>query len=154
MLSILHRLRALRDEIKRKETRILDLEAVLPGLKEETQAMVQVQRQLTQEFRRRNEAFDECREECDRMMHEAATDFESFTHSKLDQIELQVEILHEAHRMSTVHMTKCDEHNIDLMLKLHHERSVLALIDQLRINLEADWETAASLYVEFTRNEA
>ena len=154
MLSILHRLRALRDEIKRKEKRISDLEAELPGLKEETQAMVQIQGQLSQEFRRRNAAFDKCRAECDRMMHEAATDFESFTHSKLDQIELQVEILHEAHRLSAVHMTKVDEHNIDLMLQLHHERSVSALVDQLKTNLEADWENAASLYVEFTRNEA
>ena len=123
MLPLLNRVCVLRDEIKKKETRISDLEAVLPDLKEETQAMLQVQKRLAQELKRRNSAFNECRRECDRLMHEATTEFESFNHSKLYQIELQVEVLHEAHRMSAVHMTKCDEHNIDLMLQIHHEKS-------------------------------
>ena len=140
--------------MRRKETRISDLEAELPGLKAETQVMVQIQGQLSQEFRRRNEAFDKCRAECDRMMNEAATDFESFTHSMLDQLELQVEILNEAHRLSAVHMSKVDEHKIDLMLQLHHERSMSALVDQLKTNLAVDRENAASLYDEFIRNEA
>ena len=154
MLSKLNQLLTLRVEIRRKETRIADLEVELPGLKEETQVMVQHQCQLSQELMRRNEAYDKSRAECDRMMNEAATDFESFTHTMLDQLELQVEILNEARRLSSVHMSKVDEHKIELMLQIRHERSMSALIDQLKTNLALDRENAASLYDEFIRNEA
>ena len=54
----LNQLLTLRVEIRRKETRIADLEVELPGLKEETQVMVQRQCMLSQELMRRNQAFD------------------------------------------------------------------------------------------------
>ena len=153
MLSKLNQLLTLRVEIRRKETRIADLEVELPGLKEETQVMVQHQCQLSQELMRINEAYDKSRAGCDRMMNEAATDFESFTHTMLDQLELQVEILNEARHLSSVHMSKVDEHKIELMLQIRHERSMSALIYQLKTNLALDRENAASLYDEFIHNE-
>ena len=153
MMLKLNQLLTLRVEIRRKETRIADLEVELPGLKEETQVMVQRQCMLSQELMRRNQAYDKSRAECDRLMRAAANDYESFTHTMLDMLELQVDNLNEARRLSSVHMSKVDEHKIELMLQIRHERSMSALIDQLKTNVALDRENAASLYDEFIHNE-
>ena len=55
--------------------------------------------------------------------------------------------------LSSVHMSKVDEHKIELMLQIRHERSMTALVDQLKANLALDRENAASLYDEFIHNE-
>ena len=59
--------------------------------------MMRVQQSLTQEMKKRNDAFDVCRRECDALMIDAAVDLDAFDQPQLDQIELKVDALSEAY---------------------------------------------------------
>ena len=56
--------------------------------------------------------------------------------------------------MAALHKTIWDEHHTDFVIQIRHEKAALALNDLLKSNLVAAWETAASLYIELTQNEA